>query len=73
MTEEGDPSPWASDGEDRQYNEAIPDLGCSAFVAGRSWIQEFVRNSGADIQMYQKNLRTYAGFTGETSSSRFSM
>ena len=58
-----------ADNGQRRYNEVIMDLGCTATVAGRTWVEEFVRRSGAEIQRYSTEPREFAGFTGEVARS----
>ena len=40
------------DNGERRYNEAIMDLGCTATVAGRAWVEDSTQGSGAEIQRY---------------------
>ena len=49
VDEESSISRMADNGE-RRYNEAIMDLGCTATVAGRTWVEEFIQGTGAEIQ-----------------------
>ena len=41
------------DNGERRYNEGIMDLGCTATVARRAWVEEFIQGSGAEIQRYR--------------------
>ena len=36
----------------REFNEAMLDLGCSATVAGRQWVQEFQAKSGGNVEWF---------------------
>ena len=45
------------------------DLGCTATVAGRTWLEEFIQGTGAEIQRYSTEPRDFAGFTGEVTRS----
>ena len=56
--------------EGRTWDAAILDLGCSATVAGRTWVDEFIRKSNCDTKRYQKESKSFAGFTGEQVESR---
>ena len=56
--------------EERTWDEAILDLGCSATVAGRTWVDEFIRRSNCDTKHYETESKSFAGFTGEQVESR---
>ena len=68
VDEESSISRMADNGE-RRYNEAIMDLGCTATVAGRTWVEEFIQGSGAEIQRYSTEPLDFAGFTAEVTRS----
>ena len=51
--------------EEEVWDEAILELGCSATVAGRAWVNEFIKKSNCDTKHYQTENKSFAGFTGE--------
>ena len=56
--------------EERTWDEAILDLGCSATVARQTWVDEFIRRSNCDTKRYQMESKSFAVFTGEQVESR---